>query len=96
MSRVVKEILLMHLHSINRGTNYIVYIFLRLIQAFIMLDYVRNTKDDWRTVIAILIESEILVNNFAILFFFTFSPIREYIQSNWKEVNLKIKNIWKV
>lgn len=93
--KILKEIMSMQLHSIARGTNYIVMLFAWLIQAYLILPDIRSKELSIDTKLEIIVVSVILVTCFLIFFFFTYSPIREYIQRNWKELNTKFKGVWK-
>jgi hypothetical protein len=93
--KILKETVSMELHSIARGTNYIVMLFVKLVQAYINIYSIRLPNFSVQEKLEIIIISEIFADAFLILFFFTYSPIREYIQRNWKEINTKFKEIWK-
>lgn len=93
--KIVKEIMSMQLHGIARGTNFIIMLFARLIQAYLILPDIRSKQLSIDTKLEIIVVSEILINYFLIFFFFTYSPVREYIQRNWKELNTKFKKLWK-
>ena len=92
--KILKEIGLMQLHSLARGTNYIVMLFSILIEALIITPYIRSPKVSVDEKIKTMLEAVIFITSFLIIFFFVYSPVREYIQMNWKDINSKLK-LWK-
>jgi hypothetical protein len=93
--KIIKEIFSMELHSIARGTNYIVMVVTKLVQAYINLYTIRLPDLNIQEKLEVIVISEIFTDCFLVLFFFTYSPIREYIQRNWKELNTMFRNLWK-
>lgn len=92
--KILKEIGLMQLHSLARGTNYIVMLFSILIEALLITPYIRSPRVTPDEKIKTMLEAVIFVVSFLIIFFFVYSPVREYIQMNWKDINTKLK-LWK-
>jgi len=102
MTKIIKKILLMELHSINRGTNYILAICTYFGQFCILSVQIKSGEFTIQEQINMIVESMILCSGALILFFVIYSPIREYVQRNWEEVNtcftrliLMIKSLWK-
>lgn len=93
--KIIKEIFSMELHSIARGTNYIVMVVTKLVQAYINLYTIRLPNLNIQEKLEVIVISEIFADCFLVLFFFTYSPIREYIQRNWKELNTIFRSLWK-
>lgn len=94
---IMKIMLSMLLYAIARETNYIVAVVFHLIQFSILsLFFQEYSQLNANLKIQILIESEINVLIWLAIFFFGYSPIREYIERNWRRINIAVKDIFNI